>query len=247
MDLEAIPPPPREPTVRARELVFRFQGGQGALLIIGVAFTLMGSLFTPIFCWGLPTDLALLFGSKAVTAEVLSSEVNRSATVNDQHPTEIRFAYRVNGVRYQGRSSTLQAAPAEAGETVRVEVSGFDPSMARVAGTTRNTFGYAAGLVVLFPLVGVAMVIWVIRASVRRKRAFREGLPARARSTYFGPDTSVRVNGRNPWHVKYEFEVDGRLFQGRLSHMDRTRLEGLEGALIALYDPADPSCNTLWL
>src|SRR5262245_22492439 len=59
VSLDAIPPAPREPSPRARKLVFGYQGAQGARLLIGLIFTGIGLLITTVFGWGMPTDLGI--------------------------------------------------------------------------------------------------------------------------------------------------------------------------------------------
>src|SRR5436305_1823417 len=97
--LSAIPPVPREPSDRARELVFRYQGSQKALLIIGIAFTIIGSVVSLPFCWGIPGDLIVATQGTRRGATVISTHVNQSVTVNGRHPTVIRFAYDADSGR----------------------------------------------------------------------------------------------------------------------------------------------------
>src|SRR5260370_37010204 len=60
--LDQVPPAPREPSPRARELIFRYQGSQRAMLLVGAIFAAVGGGFAVIFCWGPPGDLALAAG-----------------------------------------------------------------------------------------------------------------------------------------------------------------------------------------
>src|SRR5438128_1675840 len=107
LSLDAVPPAPREPSPRARELIFRYQGSQKVLLLVGAIFLAIGVLLSVPMNWGLPSDLALSVGGRPMRARVISRELNRSVTINGRHPTEIRFAYTVDGQRFTGRSSTM--------------------------------------------------------------------------------------------------------------------------------------------
>ncbi len=248
----AIPPPPRQPSPRARELIFRYQGTQKALLWMGTLFVLMGSGFTTVFCWGVPADLAIAATTEPHAARILDAHVDRSVSSNHRHPTVIRFAYTVNGTRYEAQSHAWDRgviAAAQPGETLPVEVSGLNPQWARIAGSTRAPFGYGAGFVLVFPLIGLLMAGWAIRSNRREIRAFTRGTPVKARRTYAGPDTTTRINGRNPVVVRWEFRVDETIYSGSIGSMSLLALEDLakQEEPVVLYDPDDPSVNTVWV
>ena len=64
LSLDAVPPAPREPSPRARELIFRYQGSQKVLLLVGAIFLAIGVLLSVPMNWGLPSDLALSVGGR---------------------------------------------------------------------------------------------------------------------------------------------------------------------------------------
>ena len=66
---------------------------------------------------------------------------------------------------------------------------------------------------------------------------------------FAGADTSARINGRNPQKVAWEFTVGGEVFSGSISCMQVTLIEDLMTAkeVTVLYDPMDPSVNTVWV
>jgi len=250
--LSAVPPPPREPSPRARELIFRFQGADKVFLLVGVIFTAVGLGLTIPFCWRVPSDLAIAAGGHERHGRVLSREEDRSTTINGRHPVVIRFAYSVAGTRYEAQSSTINREvmrAAAADETIPIQVSGLNPQWARVAGTTRSIFGYFGLLALIFPLLGLLIGGLAVRARRRAIRAFVYGTPATAKVVGFGPDANTRINGRNPFQVSWECRVEERIFSGSLSSMTMLALEDLGKAaeLVVLYDPADPSINTAWV
>src|SRR5262249_25199515 len=104
LDLGHVPPPPRQPSARAKDIVFAYQGSQKVMLLIGAMFLAMGMLFAVIFCWGLPVDIAIALGGRPTTGTVTSTEVQRNVTVNGRHPSLIHFRYQVNGAWHEGSS-----------------------------------------------------------------------------------------------------------------------------------------------
>ena len=250
--LDCIPPAPREPSPRARELIFRYQGAQKAFLIVGIAFTAAGIAFAIPFNWGVPSDLAIAAGPLARHGQVLSAQVDRSVKINGRNPTLIRFAYTVDGRRYEGESSTLDGTligEARREASIPIQISSVNPQWARVAGSTRSMFGYGALFVLLFPILGLVLAFFAVRSNRREIRAFVHGEPARAKVVFFGADRSVQINGRNPIRLNWEFRVAESIYSGSLSSMSMLALEDLGKAeeIVVLYDPADPEVNTVWV
>lgn len=244
------PPPPRTPSARARRLIFAYQGSQKVLLIIGLAFLAMGLPMALLFTWGVPVDLLLAFDHRVVTGRLLGAELDYSTTINDRHPLVIRFAYVVDGHSLEGRSSTTDYQ--EAGELpadLVVEVATVAPDLARLRGTTYNSFGYVPLFTLLFPIVGAGLLFSAVRSNRREIRAFVHGRPTTARVVFAGPDTSTTINGRHPFKVEWEFRVADQVFGGSLSNMRQLELEDLSGVpeITVLYDPDDPRINTAYI
>jgi hypothetical protein len=51
--LAEVPLAPRTPSKRAREIIFRYQGSQKVMLLLGGIFLVVGVIMTTVFCWGL--------------------------------------------------------------------------------------------------------------------------------------------------------------------------------------------------
>jgi hypothetical protein len=247
--LAHIPPAPRTPSPRARQLIWRYQGGQLVLLILGLSFLAFGLIFTTAFAWGAPGDLALTYSSHAVTGHVISAHENRSVSINGQHPTVIQFRYRDDdGSEHEGSSSTLDPGSLStiAGAEIPIEVSG---SFSRVRGTSYSTFGPWGLLALIFPLAGAILAWFAWRSNRREIRAFRDGRPILAKVVESGFNRSVRINGRNPYLIRWEFTVAGEAFHGSISAIDEELLRDLmkQEQIAVLYDPMNPSVNTVWV
>lgn len=250
-DLAFVPPAPRQPSAQAREIVYRYQGGQKVILIIGLVFTLMGTVFGFVFLWGLPVDIAIGLSGKAATGTVVSTETQANVKVNNRHPTLIHFRYKVDGAWHEGSSSALSPAilrSAAPGASVPVEYVPAAPDWVRVAGTTYSTFGYSPVFVLIFPFVGLMLLLRAIGSNRREIRAFERGTPIVATVTYQGPDHSTRMNGQHPFLIRWSFVVGTRTFTGSMSHMSPQALRPLvrgTDQIVVLYDPANPAVNTV--
>ncbi|WP_156041429.1 DUF3592 domain-containing protein [Chondromyces apiculatus] len=96
---------------------------------------------------------------------------------------------------------------------------------------------------------GFALLLLASYGNRREEKAFREGLPAKGRVLMRGLNDGSSFHGVPPFEVVWEFEAHGVTHQGRLSHVDRALVErALPGEVVTvLYDPADPSANTVWV
>ena len=95
--------------------------------------------------------------------------------------------------------------------------------------------------------VGLALLFYALRGRQERRRIVREGHVALGRIEDTGRNKRVKINGRNPYKMDYEFEVDGQTFSGSHSTMDEAiKAHRVHDRIWVLYDPADPSKNVEW-
>jgi hypothetical protein len=181
---------------------------------------------------------------------VRASERARREKILGQRPWYVTYAYEAGGVPLTDRRTVSVEPPAE-GEPIEVEYAAFRPQWSRVAGTTRNAFGWGLGLA---PLVVVTLGAWSLLSAIRSNRgevrAFTRGRPVLARVTFRGEDTTVELNRRHPFVIRWEFRVPtGELVPGSISTMSPADLAPFESGeeLVVLYDPAAPRNNTLYV
>ncbi len=243
--LAAVPPPPREPSPRAKQLIYAYTGSQFAGLLTGLIFLLIGGVLSTVFCWGLPGELAITLAGRRATGTIERTELQRNVTINGRHPTAIAFTFE----GHSGESSTLEPGALSAGDVVEVEYVPWRPAWARVRGGTYGSFPVWVAFVLLFPLVGLGALFGAVRSKQRDRRAFRDGRAIGGTVTRVGLDRRVRVNGRHPLKVEWSFEVEGRQFTGSLSSLDPERLRDFResDAVTVLYDPDQPQANTVWV
>lgn len=249
---DRVPPAPRSPTPLARELIFGYQGGQNALRIIGAVFLALGIPFIFIFGGGILTDLTITATGQAATGTVVATRVVTSVEVNGAHPVGIQYRYDVSGEKYEAESYTLDTSilsVATAGATVPVEIVPMAPSWSRMKGTKSSKMGYAALFAFIFPIIGAAMLFYVIRANRREIRAFREGVAIKGLVVKRGEDTTTEINGKHPYEIIWEFYVDGKAYKGKLSNMNAMILQRAlpDDEVTVLYDPKSPVVNTVWI
>ncbi len=246
-----VPPPPREPSKRARKLVFRYTGAQLVMLIVGLGFVGMGLPMAVGFNWSVPAEIAIDTSRASTPGTVTRAWLDTSVEVNGEHPTRFEFKYALDGMELAADSSSTDAryASLKPGDTVEVEYARSHPAWARVKGTDYSVFGYIATFVILFPLIGALITFFAIRSNRREIRAYRHGVAGLAHVTFSGLDHSTRINNRHPYKIAWELEVHGAKYQGSISSMDESALA--EWAKMAdvtvLYDPENPVANTLWV
>ena len=243
-----VPPAPRTPSRQARYLVFGYRGSQGVMLIIGVAFLVIGLVVTTALCWGLPVDAAIAFSRQQTVGTILEAELNPHLRINKRRPTLVRFRYEADGTPWEGETNTFKVRPGQTG-TVVIEYSGFNPAWGRLEGDTYSSFGLMGLVALLFPVLGAVIASAAVRSNRREIRAFTHGRPALARVTYRGQDHSTSVNGRHPFLMRWEFHTERGNFQGSITSMKLLDIKafGDAGEVVVLYDEADPRINTLFV
>lgn len=251
-DLSKVPPPPREPSRRAKDLVFGYQGGQLVMLIIGIVFTLIGLPLALVFGWSLPSEVLLDVTGVETEGKVVRAEVDPSYKVNKRSATRVTIAFTVGKKSHKAEAITTDSGfleKAQPGDAVGVVYLASDPEVARAAGQSYGFFGYIGLFTLIFPAVGFALTFFAVRSNRREIRAFTYGDATLARVTFSGLDHTTKINNRHPTVVRWEGEADGRPFTGELSAMDPEKLGDLVRAqeIVVLCDRDDPSINTAWV
>lgn len=152
---------------------------------------------------------------------------------------ELRFAYSVDAVRYEG-TSWLTGEPPSVGALVVVEYDAARPERSRVEGTRLAMFGPQVLLILIFPALGLALIVWGLRYEGERVRLLRDGVAVHAAVARPEP-TTIRVNGRPAWMFTFEFDaVDGSRCSITLN-ADNPGAFPQGSQVLVLYDPANPS------
>jgi hypothetical protein len=222
------------------------------MLIIGVGFLLLGTLFSVIFARGALTDLHISTFGVAGTGVVTEIGVETSMEINGKHPYRVAFAYDDHGHREGASFSTNEGRMLKmvVGSAQPIQYVAGSPGTARIAGTEKAPFGLMGLMTLVFPVVGAGLALHAVRMNRRQANAYRFGRATRGLVTARGEDTSVSSNDRHPMRIAWMFDVDGVQHRGELTHFDHGLLLGAfpDDEVIVLYDPRSPgTSNTLFI
>lgn len=243
---------PRPMHERASRLLFWYR--RFAIIFGVVSFVLVVPFggVALFFCRRLPDDLRLSWRGAVVEGSVQRTAEDPDMVINGQPATLIDFRYSVDGREYVARSSALGADVArrvtEAGR-VPVQYLPSRPWVARIEGTMLAP-GWPVGLVV-FPLVLLSLgpMLFIAYSAQRTLRAWRYGVPVRARVTALEERGSMSVNGRHPWVLRWAFELNGASWEGSLTALSDYELRTYADAkaLTVLALRGRPSVNVLYV
>lgn len=120
-------------------------------------------------------------------------------------------------------------------------------------------FGLTAGIVTAFVGIpfaaigvvffggGAALVIWRYLEAEKIKTVLMGGESVLGEIEEIRQVANVRVNGRHPWTIKYMFEVNGRLYQGKITTLSQPDLSQRPGSdMYILYQSENPDLNTIY-
>ncbi len=96
---------------------------------------------------------------------------------------------------------------------------------------------------------GLVLMVLTHRKLRGERRAFVHGTAVRGRVIRREQDRSLSRSWRHPWKVGWELVVDGRRYEGAITHMDKAVLEGAipSNDVVLLYDPRRPETNTVYI
>lgn len=233
LDVQFLARPPRSVSPLATIRVL-FGGGlqQAGWVIAG---------FGMIFAWAFAGNAEIAWSARAGTLTQIDALVIESfdtgASANNVSIYGTRYAYESGGRRFEG-TSYASGQQMNAGDTVRVEHAAADPSMSRIQGMRSAMFGPAVLIVLVFPGIGVLLIVFSLRGRLRELQLLRTGQVAFGRLVGKSP-TNVTINKQPVYELQFEFKAqDGRT--GKASARSHTPAELEDEAEEALlYDPQD--------
>lgn len=104
-----------------------------------------------------------------------------------------------------------------------------------------------AGLGIVFLGVGGLVLVRRYEAAQKTVSVLRLGQAAPGRILEVRENYNVTVNNRHPWTITYQFQMNGRNYEGKVSTLNRPdpQLQPERPAYV-LYLPAAPEVNTLY-
>ncbi len=105
-----------------------------------------------------------------------------------------------------------------------------------------------------FLLLGVAflgagggILIWRYQNAQKIVYVLRDGEATRGEIVDAQPNYHVRVNGRNPWVIRYRFQANGQSYDGNVSTLNQVGQQFQAGkAVCILYLPSAPQWNSIY-
>lgn len=206
--------------------------------------------FTMIFFWVFAMDCAavdwLKFSGtlKTVTGAVTRSEKTHASEGGGKgrSGTPIYanyFLISVDGKQYTG-CSYATGRQLMAGQMVNIEYAASNPAASRISGMRSRTFGAAALFVVIFPLVGFALMLPGYFLGRKARRLLECGQLAEGILKSKEP-TNTQINKQRVYKLTFDFTAsDGRTYQATSRTHEPAKLED-EASEQIIYDPADPA------
>ncbi len=203
--------------------------------------------FGMIFVWvfGIEADFSsplFLLGKRTAAGTVIGTEkTGYEAGEGESSPVvAYRFFFTASdGARIESTSYTEKHTGVQAGSAVTVEYLALKPSISRIEGMGRAPLSIFAAFTLLFPILGLAMLIRDMRYAFRALRLLRVGRLAygigKAKTA-----TGERINDKRVYEYVFEFQADDLQTYQMKARSSAT--DALEDELHerVLYDPTDP-------
>ncbi len=213
----------------------------GVLNQIAWIFFSAGMIFVWIFAGS--ADLSFFMNlpqEQLITGRLLSSQ-QTSMSENDVSIYKNSFSFDYRGQKYEGSSYSLGSI---AGQEQSVMVPEGRPDLARIRDQRRKEFGPFILIVLIFPLIGLGIILFGLARSIKQIRLLRSGVLAEGKFLR-KEATGVMINERPVYQVFFEYTAaDGQKYV----ISDKTHL--LEKVLDQdterlLYDPSNPGFGML--
>jgi hypothetical protein len=221
------------PRALPRALVWRLWFG-GTIATAGWIFTVVGLALSIAFVS--MTDLSFGAYDQRVPATVTRVE-ETSASASDRRIYQGHYTFRdAAGVAHQGASYTT-SPPAGSGAW-DVEYRSGDPIASRLVGMDRAQLPWFVLFVLIFPIIGMVIALWQLRAGRASLRLLRHGAETSGK-LISKRETNVEVNDVPVMALTFEYEVDGRRHTATVKTLTPALLEDDEREPM-LYDPHEP-------
>ena len=207
----------------------------GVLSQLGWFFVGFGLIFVHVFA---PLDsLRWVLGTTVETTGQYKGSEGTNASENDRPVIRHRFTFMVDGVSYDGESYTTGSGSASG--AVIVQYLEGSPEFSVIKGQRDAMFGPLAAFVLIFPIVGLFMLIPGLRHGRRAARLLAIGKVTRG--TLVNKEaTGTKIN--NQTVMKYTFQFVDELTGQEHTVISKSHTGELEDeeTEALLYDPSEP-------
>ncbi len=216
----------------------------GFLQQFGWLFFIFGSFFCWIFIPLTMVDFWPETGveRQEIKGEIVSVEIT-SATINNSAVYSCLYTFEVNGERYTGKGFA-PGQKYQSGDEIAILYNTADPGDSRAPGLERSLFPPWSLLVLIFPLTGLAFIIYSLKNNWKAVKLLQNGTFTRGKLVN-KEMTNTKINNLPVYKFEFEFNV------GRMAHtaVCKTHLSQLvedEEQEIILYDNFNPDYNVVY-
>lgn len=173
----------------------------------------------------------------------VTGQSQTSYSVNKRRIYRMSYTFTVKGQKYTGQSYKIGGS-FPPGHKHKIEYDPNDPRVSRMVGLTSRPFGNVVAFVLLFPSVGLLMILVGTKQGLKSRRMLQLGELAWAKLKEKRP-TNTRVNNRRVYEYVFEFEVFGDSYpcSVRTHEPDKILDEAEEPVL---YNPQDPTQSIMY-
>lgn len=98
-----------------------------------------------------------------------------------------------------------------------------------------------------FLVAAGSLFVWRYQNAKKMVTVLREGQVSRGKIIDIQPNYAVRVNGRNPWTIRYQFQANGQGQEGTVSTLNQPGPQFQAGKdVYVLYLPSAPKWNSIY-
>jgi hypothetical protein len=103
------------------------------------------------------------------------------------------------------------------------------------------------GIGAFFLLVGVPVLVWRYQEAHGTMEVLQFGYPVKGQITSVHQNFNIRVNGRYPWSIVYQFELMGDAYEGKVTTLSQPDLSQQPGKPVyVLCLQGNPERNTIY-
>lgn len=247
-----VAPAPRPLNRSARRMIFGAASGPVGAVVVGLAFAVPLAFFFWLFGRESVSDLVMDVRAVPARARVERVEPNWNVRIDRQPLMRVHVSYVHEGRTHRGELRTVDGRvldEARSGAPLAVEVVPGSPGLVRPAGALVSYVGRWGLLLPALLMASLGLAAGGGLRLLRQVQTFRTGELAWARVTSVVQDGSRTVNRSHPYVVRWEFDVEGRTYTGKLSTLTLPDLQTLlsDGPVPVLYLPGRPQHSVLYV
>lgn len=220
----------------------------GFLQQFGWAFFSFGMIF--FWAFGMQSALGFFLSPMGQT-ETVSGTYQRAdmsmATENDVRIYKHIYTYIVDFKEYEGKSYGPLGFYKE-GDPVEVKYAKKHTERSYMVGLRRSIFSPWVLFVLIFPIIGLSLVVYQIRKNIHYLRMIRDGHSTKGKRTKKeATGSTVTINDQvyPVYAYTFEFSHNGKTYQAKAKTHQTSRLEDDPEELI-LFDNLNPDYNMVF-